>query len=99
MNDWTRGTRRVGDKTPTLEGINIEALVVPVELLFLKCVLNFASLGIVWGDDPVGFAFILEILSKKHDCFDLFLVLKVASRHVFSVLVSIDSETSVTTHK
>jgi len=99
MSDWTRGARRVGDETRTLEGINVEALVFPVELLFLKCVLDLASLCIVWGDDPVGFAFVLEVLSKEHDRFDLFLVLKVASRRVFSVLVSIDSPTSATTHE
>jgi hypothetical protein len=67
-----------------LEGINVKALVVPVELFFLKRALDLASLRVVWGDDPVGFAFILEILSKQHDRFDLFLVLKVASRRVFS---------------
>jgi len=73
VSDWD--PRRVGGKTPTLEGIDIEALVVPVELFFLECMLNLAALCIIWGDYPVGFAFVLEVLSKKHDRFDLFLVL------------------------
>jgi len=73
VRDWD--ARRVRDETPTLEGIDVEALVFPVELLFLKGVLDPAALCVVWGDDPVRFALILEVLSKKHDRVNLFLVL------------------------
>ena len=78
---------RLGNETPTLEGINIEALVVPVDPLFVKRALDRASLCVVWGDYPVGFAFVLKALSKQHDRFDLFLVLKVASRRGFSACI------------
>jgi hypothetical protein len=81
----------LGNETLTLEGINIEALVMPVDPLFLKRALDRASLCIVWGDYPVGFAFVLEALSKKYDRFDLFLVLKVASRRGFSARIDIDN--------
>lgn len=81
----------MGNETPTLEGINIEALVVPVDPFFLQRALNRASLRVIWGDYPVGSAFVLKALSKKYDRFDLFLVLKVASRRGFSACIDVDN--------
>jgi len=47
----------------TLEGIDIEALVLPVKVLVLKRVLELTSLRIVRGDYSIGFIFVLEVSS------------------------------------
>ena len=62
----------------TLEGIYVEALVVPVKVFVLKCALELTSLCIVRGDNPIGFALVLKVPSKEHNCLDFFLVLKMA---------------------
>jgi hypothetical protein len=64
------------DETLTLEGIDVETLVVPVEIFGLKCVFKFTSLCIIRGDDAVTFSFVLEVPCEKHDCFNFFLVLE-----------------------
>ena len=67
--------------TLTLERIDVEALVVPVEIFVLKRFLECASLRVVWGDYSVGDAFILEVPSERQDRLNFFLVLKSTSRH------------------
>ena len=47
----------------TLEGIDIEALVVPVKVFVLKRVLELASLCIVRGDYSIRLIFVLEVSS------------------------------------
>jgi hypothetical protein len=63
----------------TLEGIHVIALVVPVKAFGLECALELTSLCIIRGNNPIGFALVLEVPSKKHNCFDFFLVLKMAA--------------------
>jgi hypothetical protein len=74
----------------TLEGIYVEALVVPIKVFVLECALELTSLCIVRGNDPIGFAQVLEVPSKKHNRFDFFLVLKMAQDAV-SIAHSITS--------
>ena len=71
--------RCVWDETLTLEGIDIEALVVPVKIFILKCTFNLISLRTIWCDYSIRNAIILEMSSNEHNCIDFFLVLKTAS--------------------
>jgi hypothetical protein len=64
------------DETLTLEGIDGEALVVPVQVCVSKCAFELTLLCIVRGDYPIRFAFVLEVLSEKQNCFDFFFVLR-----------------------
>ena len=64
------------DETLTLEGIDGEALVVPVQVCVSKCAFELTLLRIVRGDYPIRFAFVLEVPSEKQNCFDFFFVLR-----------------------
>jgi hypothetical protein len=73
---------RFGDeRTLTLEGIDVETLVVPVKIFVLQRVLERVSLRVIWSDDSVGNGFILKVPRERHNRIDFFLVLKIASRH------------------
>ena len=56
------------DRLLTLEGVHIEALVFPVQIMLLHLILQEASLGIIGGDDTVLLALCLELLSNFKDC-------------------------------
>jgi hypothetical protein len=59
-----------------LKSINIEAFVMPVELLRFECLFNSPSLCFVWSDNPVWYILILEVPSEKYNSLDFLLVLK-----------------------
>ena len=60
----------------TLERIDVEALVVPVESFFFECTLKRVPLRVVWGDNLVGDTLLLlEMFRNECDGLDLLLVL------------------------
>ena len=59
----------------TLERIDVEALVVPVESFFFECTLKRVPLRVVWGDNLVGDTLLLEMFRDECDGLDLLLVL------------------------
>ncbi len=59
----------------TLERIDVEALVAPVEFFIFESLLDGAPLCIVRGDDPVRNILLLEVFRDDRDGLDLTLVL------------------------
>ncbi len=59
----------------TLERIDVEALVVPVEFFIFESLLDGAPLCIVRGDDPVRNVLLLEMFRDDRDGLDLFWIL------------------------
>jgi hypothetical protein len=49
---------------PTLESINIETFIFPIQTRGLHALFNGAALTFIWSDNLILFSLILELLSK-----------------------------------